>query len=372
MNCHSPKGVLALLAMVAVVATSGCSTTTRMIGKVPYMSSLIGDEGYIRDRRDEYLEAQTLPRLEVPAAYDSYIIDDLYVIPEVGGQILSENGNVPRPRQMEGNTGRDVVIQRIGAETWIVAGASPSQIWPRVKDFWLSNRVTMSYENPTTGTMDTVWFALGGESATRERIRVTIENGFQNNSSEIRVLHMSAPRDAPGTNEEAFPEESDDPEVADDILQQISQYLADVSDIYQASTVSFLAGSISSEGRAALNPLSDGSQQLVLDAQYRRAWAAVGLALGRSDQIEVVNNFPDYGYYEVNFSVPVDEDDEPGFIRGLFTSEPPVYRMRVYVLPSATGDTILVEALETGIEGKRREGDKPADSLVELIRRLIA
>ena len=370
------KGSVNFITVIACLlvagSMAGCSATGRAIGKVPVVNRLVGEEGIIRDRRDEYLEADIIPRLDIPESMDNYIIDDLYLIPEVSGSIYTENGRVPRPREMEGNTGRDVVIQRIGDESWIVAGASPSQIWPRVKDYWLSNRISLAYENPTTGVMESVWFSIGDEVSTRERIRVSIQNGFQNNSSEIRVLHMDAPRDMPGTVNEPFPETSDDPEVEGEILQQISQYLADVADIYQASTVSFLAGNISSEGRAGLNGLSDGTQQIVLDAEYQRSWAAVGLALNRSDYVEVVNNYPDFGYYEVKFSIPVDEDDEPGFFKRLLTREPPVYNMRVYVLPSSSGEEVLVEALETGVDGRPREEDDSVNSLIELIRRVIA
>lgn len=358
--------------LIALIALSGCSTTSRVLQVVPGVSTLIGEEGYIRDRREEYLNAVTIPQLDIPEGMDDYIIDDLYVIPEVSGPIVAENGNVPRPRPMEGNTGREVVIQRIGDETWIVAGASPSQIWPRVKDYWLSSRVTLSFENPTTGVMDTAWFGLADREETRERVRVTIENGFQNNSSEIRVLHMQAPRDQQGSVNAPFPEESDNPEVASEILQQLSQYLADVADIYQASTVSFLAGNISSEGRATLNTLTDGTRQVVLDAEYSRSWGAVGLALSRMENVEVLNRYPDYGYYDVTYQIPVDEEDEPGLIGRIFSRNPARYSMRVYVLPSPGGDEVLVETLQMDVEGRPAEGDDPESSLVQEIRRVIA
>ncbi len=44
---------------------------------------LFGEEGYFRDRQADYLEAGSIPRIVVPDTMDSYIIDDLLVIPTV-------------------------------------------------------------------------------------------------------------------------------------------------------------------------------------------------------------------------------------------------------------------------------------------------
>ena len=42
-----------------------------------------GEEGFFRDRQGDYLEAESIPRIVVPDTMDSYIIDDLLVIPDV-------------------------------------------------------------------------------------------------------------------------------------------------------------------------------------------------------------------------------------------------------------------------------------------------
>ena len=51
--------------------------------RLPGMDRVVGEEGIFRDRKEEYLEAETIPRTQIPAGLDDFIIDDLLVIPEV-------------------------------------------------------------------------------------------------------------------------------------------------------------------------------------------------------------------------------------------------------------------------------------------------
>src|SRR5688572_31979910 len=159
------------LCLLLPLTVASCS----MIAKVPGMDRIAGEEGMFRDRQGEYLEAQTIPRTEIPPEYDSLIIDDLLVIPEISAENSASFLDAPRPRPLEGRSDREVVIQRMEDASWIVVDVSPSQVWPRIRDFWREKGIEVAFENPTGGVMETAWFTLAGNIVSREKIRVTVD-----------------------------------------------------------------------------------------------------------------------------------------------------------------------------------------------------
>ena len=57
-----------LLLPVVIVTLSGCGW-------------LVGDEGYFRDRGDDYRNARSIPPMQVPEDSKSEAVSQLYVIP---------------------------------------------------------------------------------------------------------------------------------------------------------------------------------------------------------------------------------------------------------------------------------------------------
>lgn len=290
--------------------------------RVPGMDRIVGEEGMFRDRKEEYLQAETIPRMQVPAGMDDFIIDDLLVIPELGETASVPYPDPPRPMAMEGDNEREVVIQRMQDESWIIADVSPSQIWPRIRDYWRQSGVPIAIENPSEGLMDTGWFVLDGEVLNREKLRVIVDTGFQSNSSEIRLLHMQGPQALPAVEQVTWPAKSVDSTIAYDFLLDLSGYLADVADLYQASSASLLARSLSSEGKAELTNTDNGNPLLRLQAGYDRSWAAVRRVLTRSD-IVITQEDAGLGLIVVDFDPAVlqqeEEEEEPGFFTKVVT-----------------------------------------------------
>lgn len=364
-------GLYALL----VLALSGCS----LIAKVPGMNRLAGEEGVFRDRQGEYLEAETIPRTEIPSEYDSLVIDDLLVIPDIDAENAASFLDAPRPRPLEGRSDREVVIQRMENTSWIVVDVSPSQVWPRIRDFWRERQVEIAFENPTGGVMDTGWFVLNDNIVSREKIRVTVETGFQNNSAEIKLLHATSLQSTPAIEQIVWPETSADPDLEYDLLLELSTYLADVADLYQATSVSFLAGNIPSAGKAVLVTSPEGEDVLRLQASFNRSWAAVGRALQRIGA-EVVSQESATGLYEVSYT-PGSEDEsteeEPGFFKKVFTlngifsgdDESEAQALRIELKQS--GSVIEVRILPI----QPAPGDETRDAqrrLMEVLRNTIA
>ncbi len=283
------------------------------------MNRLVGEEGMLRDRQGEYLEAETIPRTEIPEGMDSFVIDDLLVIPEIGNQDAQPFLDAPRPRPLEVSSDREVVIQRLGNQSWIIVDASPGEVWPRIRDYWRQENIEIATENPTTGQMDTAWFVRTGNVLTREKVRVLIDTGFQDNSSEIRLVHVSAPQATPVFEQINWPTASEDGEAERGFVTDLSTYLADVAELNQASSVSFLAGNISSSGKATIFTTPAGNDVLSLQAEYSRSYAAVGRAMRRAG-MEITSESSEIGMYEVLYAPGSEEEqEEPGFLMKIIT-----------------------------------------------------
>jgi outer membrane protein assembly factor BamC len=361
----------------AVFFLHGCSMLSSI--PIPGLDFVAGEEGLLRDRQADYLEAEVLPPTQIPSNYDSFIIDDLMVIPEIQGDESQAFLEAPRPRSFSGRVERGVVIQRMSEQSWIVVDVSPSEVWPRIRDYWTRNSIEIAIENPTRGVLDTGWFILDGNVLTKEKMRVSVEPGFQNDSAEIRFLHVSAAQAIPTIGQVSWPESSSDPDVEFDFLTDLSNYLADVADLYQASTVSFLAENIDSRGKASLVSTPGGKELLRLEADFDRSWAAVGRALERTG-VEIIAQSLELGVYEVDYVITSDdEEDEPGFFKkvvtlnGLFNRSEPAryYPLKIQLLELNGEVEVLVESLEL-LPQPTGEISEAETSLLRLIRNNLA
>lgn len=359
-----------------LVVLSACSS----LAIVPGMDRVVGEEeGVFRDRKADYLKAETIPRTQVPAGMDSFIIDDLLVIPDLPAETQQQAFlEPPRPNAIEGASEREVVIQRMDGRGWIIVDVSPSQVWPRIRDYFRQNNVVIAFENPTAGVMETGWFVLDGNVLTQEKFRVTVETGFQDNSAEIKLLQVEAPQSAPVIGQVPFQAQSMNSETEYTVLSSLSSYLADVADLYQASSVSFLAGSINSAGKATLAKTPAGSQILELKAEYNRAWAALGRALQRNG-VQILAQDISQGTYELVYvpgQVPVDEEEEESFFHKVWTlggvfgdDDLPSFNLQLQVLRAGESIEVLVKPTVPTDDAATQDA---GNSLLELLRNTIA
>ncbi|GEM_PF-21729 len=372
-------GFRVLLGSSLLTCISACSLIPDV--KVPGMDRVLGEEGIFRDRKEEYLEAQTIPPLEIPEGLDSYVIDDLLVIPELANSEALAFPDAPRPIQVEGASEREVVVQRMKDRSWIIADANPSQVWPRIRDYWRQKSIPITTESPNQGVMETGWFVLEGNVLTRDRIRVTVETGFQNNSSEIKLLHQSAPQLLSALEGESWPEVSVDNTVAYDLTLDLSQYLADVANLTQASSASMLAGTLSSAGKADLVETSDGDPLLKLQADIDRSWAAVRRVITRNE-IEVLQEDSALGIIDINFDPDArladEEEEKPGFFKrlitlnGIFSREEGSRSVKVRLQLMPSGEYVEVLAVPHEEETETAETTEAVNTFMRLLRNTIA
>lgn len=312
---------------------------------------LAGENGPFRDRADDYMEAPVLPLMQVPEDLDSYTLDELYVIPESLSASVQPFDEIPLPKPIETNRREGVIIQNLNDRSWVVLDATPGQVWPLVRDYWTQLQVTLDYENPGSGIMETSWLEVESNLDTRHRYRMTIEPGLHSGYSEIYVLHMENPRSEPVPLVASWPESSSSEDRERQILDSLSQYLADRNDVYQASSASLLAGSIEAERKANLIENEQGDSVLQLRLEYARAWVLVRSAMLEAE-IEIIDSDRDQSFFNVKFSGIGEEVDSPGFIGRLFGRDDAeaVAEERDFIVRLLENDdivTVVAEPLES-------------------------
>ncbi len=337
---------LSALALV-ISSTSGCGW-------------LWGDEGYFRDRGNDYLEAQqTAPMQLPPDVKTDKRLDPLLPIPRnVAEDNARADFEVPRPLPLQvAAEASDFTLQKSGVSRWVLAQRPPAEVWPVAHQFFEDNNFRIAEDRPQTGEFTTTWQRfdelsggigerLKGASSTGDsevRVRVRIEPGVQRNTSEIYVV--SAERSAGSTANTDFTERSVNTGL-DSVL--VDQMLAGMSrDAEKGGSVSLLAArDFDAPSRVALNQDGSGNPVLTVGADLDRAWSSVGRALERGDwRVEDINR--SLGLYYINLAEKAEPTSKPGFFSRVFGSAPSKEEVearaeRYQVRLSQVGDSVQV------------------------------
>lgn len=326
-----------------------------------------GENGIFRNRAGSYTDALVLPPMQIPDELDSYTIDQLYVIPEQIASIAAPFDEIPLPKPIEARRSEGVIIQALGNKRWIVIDATPSQVWPLMRDYWTDLQIILDYENPSSGIMETAWVEVDNDFEKRHKYRISIEPGLHSGYSEIYVTHYENLRTDPIPIVISWPEISNALDLEKEVGDSISQYLADRNDVYQSSTSSLLAGSIEAARKANIVEDSSGENVLELRVDYNRAWVVIRQALENA-KIDITDSNRDQSFYNVSFSGIVEETPEPGFIGRLFrgasgeeAGEFLDYSIRL--LDTGTVITVTTEALNSS--------DNVNEKTLELLQAII-
>ncbi|MCZ6855820.1 MAG: outer membrane protein assembly factor BamC, partial [Gammaproteobacteria bacterium] len=307
------------------VLLSGCS----------WMS---GDDGLFPDPSDDYLDARERPDLIIPEGLNQSQVQDPFPIPVVADQINARYfpGQAPRPDTIYATDNRDAIrIQSLSSREWLALPESPSSVWPKVKQFLAENGVAVASEMSAYGRLDTEWLTLGDEAyrdivrlvirdaraeinltTGRDRIRVRVEQGLRERTSEIHVRHENDSLSIPAAEDvvDLTPLKSNIPAAEHEMLNELGAYIASkVSE----QTVSMVAGDISKVAKTMLERNDQGEPVLLLRLDYERAWATLGQALSNAG-VEVMEADQETGVLYVRISEDVFTGSEPGFLDRLW------------------------------------------------------
>lgn len=306
---------------------------------------LSGEDGVFRDRQGEYLEARIAPPMQIPPGLDTVTIAELYHIPDLLPGDRALYVTPPAPKPIDTRIREGVVVQRFGDRSWIVIGATAGQVWPRLRDYWSAEGVELDIENAVQGVMETVWLPQS-ETDLRHKYRVWIEPGLHAGNSEIYVRHIDDNGETMPGMVVQWPAQSENLERETTILASISLYLADRTDIYRASSVSMLAGSIEVQGKASIVDAGPGNTQLELRLDYERAWSQLTQAINNAN-IEVLESLSEQRQIRVAFT-GTESAEEPGFFRRLFTREDNTQSIEFVLRMVGPEGAIRVEASTAG------------------------
>lgn len=297
--------IFAVLAGLSVALTGACSGTIE--DKL--------DE-YLPKREAKYKSSRSLPPLEVPPDLSSAAINDSLPVPE--GQ---SSGSATYSEYASGGTTQTVAasnrvlpqldnirIERSGDKRWLVVNATPAQVWPRLRDFWIEQGFLINLEDPSIGIMETDWAEQRAEfkgsfikemlnklndalygAVTRDKFRTRLERGAEPGTTEIFVSHRGAEevstgkitraQDDTGSRDElrVWQPRPADPELEAEMLNRMLVAFG----VDEQRAAGMIAQTRDKRDRSKMVRDQNGIKGLALDESFSRAWRRTGLALDR-------------------------------------------------------------------------------------------
>ena len=318
---------LKLSLLASVVTISGCSW-------------LFGDEGYFPGQANDYLDAKESTEIVLPEGISAENIRDEYPIPELTlSQVLPAKFEVPRvePLDMLDNKG-SVRVQRFEQQQWILINASPSEVWPLVSNFLLSNNITLMTADGNLGLIETDWLSSSlmdtsvladidladlafSEPSERRRVKQPIKEqfrfklkaGVQKNTTEILVTQRSIALNESVDVAPNWQQTSTSQMREDNMVKLLSEHLASAPN---QPSHSLLAQGIGSASRVIFNYDDEGRPYLALYLPFDRAWASLGLALKKSS-FKVTDLNRSAGVYYAHAIPKAKKEKKRGFFKRL-------------------------------------------------------
>ncbi len=355
------------------------------------------------EREAAYKSSKTAPPLEVPPDLSSATLNDTMVVPSLaqgsatysayvdGTQVAmaSVNGVLPR---LNG-----VRIERAGSDRWLIVDVPPGVVWPKVRDFWLSQGFLIQSEDPSIGIMETDWaekrtkFDGGAISnffsklsselygaTTRDMYRTRLERGTIPETTEVYVSHrgaeyvstgkISRALDATGSEEVyVWQPRPSDPELEAEMLSR----LVITFGIKKDAATTLVAAAAERPPRAHIVRDGEGASVLDLQDNFSRAWRRTGLALDRVG-FTVEDRDRSRGLYYVRYidTDKVDSGKDDSFFGTLKfwgDDEPPDQNEYLVSLVGKQSTTQIV-ILDT--DGKREHGET-ADRILGLLHQQL-
>ena len=341
-----------LLCLLAALAVSSCQT--------------IADK-----RKIDYKSTRTLPPLDLPP--------DLSV-PE-GGKAATEAAPGPATYSglatEKGNSTKlsmggdllpefsDIRMARDGQMRWLVVKMPPEQLWPKVREFVLSNGLIIDKENPQTGIIETDWSenrakvgtgfqkllakSLGTlySTGTRDKYRIRLERDTAPGTTDVYISQFGMQEVV--VNQEGVSEIGEtrweprptDPGLEAEMLRLLIVSLGVKEE--KAKSMSEPLAATTPPERATLTRQGEATS-LSLAEDFERAWRRVGIALDRTS-FTVEDRDRSKGLYYVRYIDPDNPQKKKGFFRRLFSGKEKEQTNEYQILVKGDEKTSRVDVL---------------------------
>jgi len=352
--------ILRALVVCAVAAgLAACGTIKKSVGT----------------RDVEYKSTQTVPSLEIPPDLSTTVGADRLAIPGAKSATYSELAG-RQETQAPGTVqvlpkSTSAHLERAGAQRWLVIDAPPDAVWPRLREFWIENGLTLAEENPRTGVMETEWAEnrsnitsdffqellgkyIGSKysSGFLDKFHVRIERGRDPGTTELYLSHQGmverATDTSSGDNVTTFWEpRPPDPDLEAEMLRRLLLHFG-VSEERATQMAQKSEQPVARDAtRASLSSAQDGGYKVLTVADnFESAWRRVGLALDRAG-FTVEDRDREQGTYYVRYVDPDTAGSKPGFFARMFgRGKKPLDSYNYQVKLSASGADTQVAVLD--------------------------
>ncbi|MEJ2344906.1 MAG: outer membrane protein assembly factor BamC [Gammaproteobacteria bacterium] len=232
----------------------------------------------------------------------------------------------------------NVRVARDGDKYWLVIDATPAQVWPKIREFWLQHGFVLAVDNPTIGVMETDWaenranipegpirrflgkaLDFAYDTGTRDKFRVRIEHGLKPGTTELYLTHMGMEQvvenDAGvGSSTTVWQPRPEDHGLEVEMLRRIMVYLG----VHKKEAKQEVAQAPSERGPGVrMVTEQGGAPALIIQQPFSDAWRITGLAL---DQIGFTVQDRDraHGVYYVRYEDPYKQTErKKGFLSKL-------------------------------------------------------
>ena len=296
-------------------------------------------DSLLPDRRPDYRQSAVNSQpLEIPPDLTASTIDDTLAVPEISSPTGSASLATYAKERAASSTPQDVTVlpeqpgitvHREGQQQWLVVEAPVEQVWPKVRDFWISNGFALKRDDPNIGIMETDWLenradipqdgirAVFGKylgmlysAPTRDKFRVRIERSADGKRSEVFMTHAGVEEVAMGgsgastSSTYRWQQRPANPELEAEMLKRMALYLGASEKRAAAQAVS-----ATPEVQRVQRVDEGGETRLLINEDYSRAWRMVGLALD-SNNYAVEEQNRSQGLYVVEYRDPALEGSE--------------------------------------------------------------
>lgn len=240
---------------------------------------VLGNDGYFRDRSNDYQQADSLAPLQIPEGINAKHQEELYEIPQIAGNGLEQSDfEVPRPQALSVNAGMErVKIQKLGNSRWVLVSQPPEEVWPQLHYFLRTSGLRVEMSDASAGIMETAWMTFNESPGTKDKYRLQIETGVQPDTTEVHVRHLSVAEDSPVGGTVNWPQRSSSPEREGWMIDEMSTALATESTGASASLVAQAIGG--STVKVQLREPVGHEPYISMGLEMERAWATVAHAV---------------------------------------------------------------------------------------------
>lgn len=283
-----------------MLVTLGCALT--MTG-----CSILGKQADDGPVYETSRQAQTNP-LELPPDLAAPGMDRAFRIPDTpGSRVSARDLDREQPASTQRRTGTlevlpetaQVQLRRDGTTRWLTVDFTPEELWPRLREFWRAQNLTLARDEPVVGIMETEWAenragiplnmsqglisrALGSiyDAGTRDQYRTRVER--HDGATEVFISHRGAVEhgDEEGMGARWVIGEPD-PEMEAEMLNRLLVFLTTGETTASTARAEETEADFERTGRVDLVE-RDGRQVLVLWGEPDALWRRLGLALDRT------------------------------------------------------------------------------------------